>query len=770
MTTDVRLYSETDTNSREIDSDKRRGRWWDSVFQGSEDCLIVCRFDGSIGECNRKAALLLERTSSVDSSPSGIGEYLSPPTALRLAQIFKLKPERPETLPSVTLLNGGRILTIIDLVVTTLDAGSYLITIKDASRRWRMESHVQRLMTAIDATTEVFFLTDSQLRLTFVNAAFQTNTGYSIEDALGQASDFLRSPSSHAQISEYLEALHKGLDWSGELINRRADGSEYPVEAVISPIHDRSGKFIGYVACERDISSKNALKEDLVAERDLAHSIINSMDAAIYAVDSEFHLTQVNEGWRKFPTDHGWLNMLGGPKIGELFLDCVPDDQKRVQLTGYLVQVMTGGSAHEFEVDEGGGRWSLVSIAPWRHKGRSAGFIYSVKDQSRVRELQRQLYDSQKMEVLGCLAAGVAHDFNNLLQVIQGNAQLAVEAASSTSCVPMLQQISQAAAGASAITAQLLGFSRSEEENLVVFDFNDRIQLVGGMAARSARGSVRIEVHPAPRPVWICMDSTRADQLLLNLCVNAQDAMPQGGLLSLNNNIVRLDEHQASQLRRRAGDEFLCCSVTDTGSGISPEVLPHIFETFYTTKQKGKGTGLGLSIAQRVVTQAGGWLDVRSEVGKGTTFLLFVPLASAPVPGSVPEVTSEASPSPRGHGVILVVEDQEMVRDFTATFLRAAGYEVITADTADAALESIRSNSGPINLVLTDYNMPGMNGLELIEQLAYERPGIKSILVSGFLDEEQMARVEENGTIQLLRKPYNHKQALRIIDAALAPS
>lgn len=767
MTNDVRLGSETDTDSREIDSDKRHSRWWQSVFHGSEDCLIVCHADGRIGECNRKAAQILERTAPGNSSPATLGEYLSLQAGPKLAQILQANPPRSETLSSVTLLSGGRLRTIIDLQVTPLDPGSWLITIKDSSRRWRMEAHVQRLMTAIDATTEVFFLTDPQLRLTFVNAAFQTATGYSIEDALGQASDFLRSPSSHAQMTCYLEALHKGLDWSGELINRRADGSEYPVDAIISPIHDRAGKFLGYVSCERDISSKNALKDDLVAERDFAHSVVNSMDAAIYAVDSEFHITLTNEGWRKFPADHGWLRMEGGPKIGEMFLDSVPDVQRRVQLTGALVQVMTTGRAHEFEVDEGSARWSLVRIEPWLHNGRAAGFIYSIKDQSRVRELQRQLYESQKMEVLGCLAAGVAHDFNNLLQVIRGNAQIAAETVGADPCLPMLKQITQAAQGAASITEQLLGFSRSAEENLVVFDFNERLRLVAGMAARSARGSVRIDVHPASRPVLVRLDETRADQLLLNLCVNAQDAMPQGGVLSLTNTIVALDEKQAALLRRPVGTEFLCCAVADTGSGIPPEVLPHIFETFFTTKRKGKGTGLGLAIAQSVVAQAGGWLDVQSEMGKGTTFLIHIPLSTAAVAEPAQAHEIEPSPAPRGHGVILVVEDQDMVRDFTAAYLRGAGYEVLTAPSADDALELIRS-SGHIDLVLTDYNMPGMNGLELIEQLAYECPGIKSIMASGFLDEEQMGRVTENGSIQLLRKPYNHKQALRTIGTVLA--
>jgi two-component system cell cycle sensor histidine kinase/response regulator CckA len=209
--------------------------------------------------------------------------------------------------------------------------------------------------------------------------------------------------------------------------------------------------------------------------------------------------------------------------------------------------------------------------------------------------------------------------------------------------------------------------------------------------------------------------------------------------------------------------------VADTGSGIPPEVLPHIFETFFTTKRKGKGTGLGLAIAQSVVSQAGGWLDVRSELGKGTTFLIYIPLSAAALTESVTADSSETTPIPRGHGVILVVEDQEMVRDFTASYLRGAGYEVITASSGDEALELVRSASGRVDLVLTDYNMPGMNGLELIEQLAYECPGIKSILASGFLDEEQMQRVADNGSIQLLRKPYNHKQALRTIGSVLGP-
>src|SRR5205085_11590774 len=189
----------------------------------------------------------------------------------------------------ITLLSGvGYVRLIVDLQVTPLGGGYWLVAIKDASRRWRMESHVQRLVAAVDSTSDVFFLTDAEMKLTFVNAAFQNVTGHTIEDALGRSADFLRAPSEAEKIKEYSEKIRAGEDWIGELINQRSDGIKYPVESVISPIHDRNGKLIGYVACERDVTQKKKLQEEIVRERNFARGIISSLDSAVYTMDREF--------------------------------------------------------------------------------------------------------------------------------------------------------------------------------------------------------------------------------------------------------------------------------------------------------------------------------------------------------------------------------------------------------------------------------------------------------------------------------------------------
>src|SRR5687767_3005973 len=237
-----------------------RAELWRSVFEASEDAQLICTRIGRIHEINRKGAQLLRISNPAHCAHVSVFDALSQAAGKRLYDIFQRPCSPTETMSAITLLSGaGCVRLIVDLQVTHLGAAFWLITIKDASRRWRMESHVQRLIAAVDSTTDVFFLTDADLKLTFVNAAFQNVTGHTIEDALGRTADFLRDPSESAKIAEYNRAIHNGDCWTGELVNHRSDGTPYPVESNISPIHDRTGRLLGYVACERDITQKRIL-------------------------------------------------------------------------------------------------------------------------------------------------------------------------------------------------------------------------------------------------------------------------------------------------------------------------------------------------------------------------------------------------------------------------------------------------------------------------------------------------------------------------------
>jgi CheY-like chemotaxis protein len=327
-----------------------------------------------------------------------------------------------------------------------------------------------------------------------------------------------------------------------------------------------------------------------------------------------------------------------------------------------------------------------------------------------------------------------------------------------------LEKINMAAVRATEITQQLLSFSRATDEKSVVLDLNKIIKEAGQLARCTLRRNVTIEIQPASEPIAVKMDSTRASQALLNLCVNSQDAMPDGGRLSLTNTIVKLPADLATQYHLQPGELYARCSVADTGCGISPHLLPRIFQPFFTTKEAGKGTGLGLPIVQRVAQEAGGFIEVESVLGEGTTFHLYLPLArEAITPVAAPRQTSLAQTK----GRILVVDDVDLVREFAQKFLQMSGLTVLVAGSGHEALEILGETVEPVDILFTDYNMPGMNGIELMEQVAARWPEIKLILASGYLDETTNACVERCHA-SLISKPYAINDALKIIRQNLA--
>lgn len=736
------------------------GIWWKRLFEASADAQIVCRASGIIEHINPKAARLFDLNPARDEGISSVFKLLSPPADEKLAALCERGIGGPDTLHSVSISKKTAEHSLVDLEFVPLDENFTLLTFKEASRRLRLESHVLRLVTAIDATPDVFFITDASLRITFVNPAFQTTSGYNIEEVLGRTDEFLRMPSEREKVQAYQECALNGQEWSGELTNRHHNGSTYFTEVTVSPICDVAGRFMGYVACERDVTIRKQLQNELRLKSDFIQSILKSLDGAIYSIDRDFCLTHANDGWRTTPVEHGGVRINVMPVIGRSLLDYVPDEARREELRAVFQEVLATGVPQDNRFHAADGRHWLLKISPWRDGDYVRGLICNIADQTHYHELQDQLFQAQKMEIIGTLAAGVAHDFNNLLHAIRGNSGLILR---KTALDPKvrheIEQIDLAAMRATEISQQLLSFSRESEDKRQVVDLNVVIQEASQLARRTLRGNVVIELQSAPEPLLVKMDPTRASQVLLNLCVNAQDAMPHGGRLTLANAVVTPPEDLAGKHGCNPGTLFARCSVIDTGTGIPPEILPRIFQPFFTTKGKGKGTGLGLPIVQRVAQEAGGFLGVESVVGRGTTFHLYLPIAQG-------DLTPVNRPAPvelaRGSGRVLVVDDVDLLREFTKAFLETTGLTVFLAGSGAEAVKVLETAGEPVELVLTDYNMPGMNGVELIEQVAARWPKIKFVLASGYLEESTRQRILRTGA-SILSKPYDLSDAAELV-------
>jgi signal transduction histidine kinase/PAS domain-containing protein/ActR/RegA family two-component response regulator len=394
-----------------------------------------------------------------------------------------------------------------------------------------------------------------------------------------------------------------------------------------------------------------------------------------------------------------------------------------------------------------------------------ANFLSAITAQVERQRLEQQLRQSQKLEAIGQLAGGVAHDFNNILTVILGRAEeVSMDARLPNDLREAIADLSQNAERASALTRQLLTFSRRHTIQVRDVDMNGVVENLTRMLDRILGEDVVVEFHYASRPAFVRADPGMIEQVLLNLAVNARDAMPLGGQLTIETSVVEAHGDPSGPVRPLG--TWVCLQVTDTGSGISSDNLPHIFEPFFTTKDVGKGTGLGLATSYGIVQQHGGWIEVDSQVDRGTTFRVFFPHVAPPVvetPGPGP-----ASPSPRGDETILVVEDEDGVRALVIKVLETLGYRLLQASSGPRAIDVWREHGPGIDMLITDIVMPdGMNGIELAERLRRSRPSLKVIYTSGYLADVSRDDIPSRDTDAYLAKPFSLPELARLVRRTL---
>ena len=393
-----------------------------------------------------------------------------------------------------------------------------------------------------------------------------------------------------------------------------------------------------------------------------------------------------------------------------------------------------------------------------------------ITERKRIEEekavLQEQLRQSQKMEAVGQLAGGIAHDFNNLLTVIRGYSQLSLnELQKQDPLWENMEEIGKAADRASELTHQLLAFSRRQLLEFKVIDLNSLVQGMEKMLRRMIREDIELMIYPGENLGKIKVDPGQIEQVIMNLAVNAKDAMPSGGKLVLETANVELDEgFVRSHLGSKPG-RYVRLSVTDTGCGMSKEVRERVFEPFFTTKEKGKGTGLGLSTVYGIMKQSGGYIWVLSELGRGASLEVYLPWVDATVEVLKEKVKREGIL--QGNETILVVEDEEMVRKLAVHVLKKQGYKVLEAPHGGDALLVCERHPEPIQLVITDVVMPGMCGPELIERLRQVRQDFRVMYMSGHADESVVDYGVQEGEMEFIQKPFTIKGLARKVREVL---
>ncbi len=455
------------------------------------------------------------------------------------------------------------------------------------------------------------------------------------------------------------------------------------------------------------------------------------------------------------------------------FTDAIHEDD-RPDVLAALAELRRG---EEFDLEfrvvrpDGKIRWVHARGSAIRHE---SGAIYrlggTAEDITRRKEAEQQFRHAQKMEGLGQLAGGVAHDFNNLLAIIGGNLELFLMTAKdlTAECKEYLAQISHATKRAATLNRQLLNFSRSEARQMQVLNLNDLIATFTKLLRRILGEDIRLLNELAPELPAIRADPGMMEQILMNLAVNARDAMPAGGQLIISTELRVLDAAGVASNPKMREGRFVCLSVRDTGTGITPENMSRIFEPFFTTKAAGKGTGLGLATVFGIAQQHEGWVDVTTEVGAGTTFHVFLPATQEAVAAPDEAATQKI----RGGGEkILVVEDDESLRRVVSEVLQKQGYVVVEADSGISARQVWAKEADNIDLLLTDVVLPGgLTGLDLAQELRLQKPGLKVVLSTGYSSQLLSTETALLQKLFFLEKPYASQKLAETVRQCLKSS
>ena len=617
-----------------------------------------------------------------------------------------------------------------------------------------------------------------------LNSQTQELFGYDRDQLMGQKIEMLvpdryrRQHQHHRKnFAEVPKTRRMGADL--DLYGRRRNGSEFPVEISLSPVSTERGTFV--LSAIRDISDRKRMAEELRRANEELHrktaeqlgeyrarlaSIIDSSEDAILSKDLNGIITSWNRGAEHI---YGYAPE---EAIGKHISVLTPSDRtdEIPEILGKIGRGETVDHHESVRVTKDGRQLNVsISVSPLRDAAdKIVGASVIARDITAQKRSEGQLRQAQKMEAIGRLAGGVAHDFNNILGIINACTEFLrdrIDPAAEPSLY--VENIKKASDRGRALTKQLLAFSRTSAIQPRVLDLNERLRDISKLLRPLLGDDVEILIVPKSPSAVIEADPGQLDQIVVNLAVNARDAMPRGGKFILETGSVGFDEEFADQHQAMAAGKYVLLAVSDTGTGMDETTISRIFEPFFTTKETGKGTGLGLATVYGIVKQSAGHILVYSEPGHGTTFKIYLPSAEHKIGlGSGTEVET-VSPK-RQAATILLVEDDEIMRSLTRQLLQEHGYTVVEADDGKSALEWAESHPVPVDLLLTDVVMRRMSGPELVERLHASRPDLKVVYMSGYTGELIAEREMLKRGITLLEKPFTRTALLNTIHATLA--
>ncbi|MEP6672177.1 MAG: PAS domain S-box protein [Chthoniobacter sp.] len=682
----------------------------------------------------------------------------------KFAELKEKEYVRYESLP-LEARDGRRIeVEFVSNVYLVSGAKVIQCNVRDITERKRAETHLKLLETCLARLNDMVVITEAAPlsepgpRMVFVNDAFLRCTGYTRGEVIGQSPRILQGPNtSRSELDRIHAALDAGIPVRAELINYRKSGEEYWIELDIVPVLDPAGLATHFVAVERDITDRRRVEarfRRLVDSNAQGVMFWNTAGAISGANDAFLQLV----GYTREDMEAGRMNWLAmtPPEYADL-------DRRALE------EITAKGIFSPFEKEyfrKDGSRVPLLVGAAAFEDAPTEGVCFAL-DLTERKKLEQQFFRAQRMESIGTLAGGIAHDLNNVLSPIMMSLEVLKMKFTEASSQELLAILQTSAQRGSDLVKQVLSFARGVEGQRIEVQVQHLIQEIEKIANETFLKHIRV-LTVFPRDLWIVLgDPTQLHQVLMNLCVNARDAMPEGGTLTISAENLTLDAHYAGMSinpEARPGP-YVFLQVRDTGTGMPGDVIDKIFDPFFTTKGVGNGTGLGLSTTLGIVKSHGGFIRVYSEMGKGTTFKIYLP--AQPV-GSAEAAAKTAGSLPRGHDeLILVVDDEDAVCQITRQTLETFGYRAILAANGVEALVVYAAHRAEIAVVLTDMMMPLMDGPATIRALLQMNPDACVIAASGLAASDHVAQATSLGVKHFLPKPYTAETLLKVLREVL---
>ncbi|HTS00498.1 MAG TPA: PAS domain S-box protein [Bacteroidota bacterium] len=731
-----------------------------------EAVFLVDPRDGRIVEANAQAARLTGRSRRALTAMCLYDLHPPAAAALEREEIARAGSALRRYGPVDFLRREGKPVAaeINARAITAGERRLVLCIARDVSEQKRTEVKLaaseELLRIIVEGTLDMFFYVhDTAGAFTYVSPSVEKITGFPPAHWKARSRDALTGGPANDGVRELgARALRDGTTSPAYVCTvRHADGRPLLLEINEKPIL-KDGSVIGIQGVARDITETKRLEEAILESRDALTRILDQTPLAVTVLDARGNLTDVNGAW---------LRLFGAPSreavVGRLNVFHSPFIRV-IGLAGAFDTVFRGGvvdvPALAIDPSRAAGELPLAGsevtvrarmFPVFERNGRLVNVVAMMEDVTERRRLEEQLIQSQKMESIGLLAGGIAHDFNNILGGILGYASFVKAQVPKTDRIyPHLETIERSALRASDLTSQLLGFARGGKYVVGPVLVNDLVRETAELLRGTIEKNITVDTVPDAADPVVEADASQIQQVLMNLCVNARDAMPGGGTLRIAT--ARLHAPDAF-LRSVAGEgqsEYVRIDVADTGVGIDRAIRNRIFDPFFTTKEKGKGTGLGLATVYGIVKNHNGFVNVESEIGEGTTFSVYIPAVDRPAPR---EAGTEARVA-GGRETILVVDDEETIRFLVRDILEEIGYTVLAAPDGREALALYARSRGNIDLVILDMTMPGLGGKETFVRLKGIDPRVRAILSTGYAEDERAREMLALGVRAFVQKPY----------------